>query len=130
MRLLLDTQVFIWHITGDPDLPKAFIDPIEDRTNEVFVSVASIWEAVIKFRLGKLVMPEAPSQFLPVQREAHGFESLVVDEAVMPHLERLPGHHRDPFDRLLVAQALQHDLMLVTTDRQVTAYPARCLTNA
>ena len=122
MRLLLDTHVFLWYITADPKLPAAFRAAIQDPANEVFLSVASIWEAVIKHNLGKLPLPAPPADYLPRQRAAHGIASLPVDEGAMTPLAGLPPLHRDPFDRLLVAQAIQHGLTIVTVDPDVIAY--------
>src|SRR5260370_16610710 len=68
MRLLLDTHIFLWYISADPQLPVAFRDAIRDPANEVSLSVASVWEAVIKYALGKLPLPEAPAEYLPRQR--------------------------------------------------------------
>jgi PIN domain nuclease of toxin-antitoxin system len=122
MRLLLDTHVFLWYVTADPKLPSAFRSASQNATNEVYLSVASVWEAVIKFNLGKLPLPAPPAEFLPQQREAHRMSSLEIDEGAMSHLAGLPPLHRDPFDRLLVAQALQHGLTVVTVDPEVAAY--------
>src|SRR4051794_32534719 len=108
MRLLLDTHVFLWYISADPRLPATFQAAIQDPTNEVFLSVASIWEAVNKYQLGKLPLPAPPTEYLPLQRDAHCITSLPVEEGAMDPLAGLPPIHRDPFDRLLVAQALQH----------------------
>jgi len=122
MKLLLDTHIFLWYISADPQLPIAFRDAIRDPANEVYLSVASVWEAVIKFALGKLPLPEAPAEYLPRQREAHQIKSLPIEEGALAHLPALPPLHRDPFDRILVAQALQHNLTLVTVDDAVRAY--------
>src|SRR5262245_48975042 len=127
MRLLLDTHVFLWYIGADPELPVAFRDAIRDPANEVFLSVASVWEAVIKCALGRLPLPAAPAEYLPQQREAHGMASLPIDEGALAHLAGLPSLHRDPFDRMLVAQALQHDFKLVTVDDALRAYPVSLL---
>src|ERR1700723_3442476 len=116
MRILLDTHIFLWYISADPQLPVAFRDAIREPANEVFLSVASVWEAVIKYTLGKLPLPEAPATYLPQQREAHQIATLPVEEGALVHLANLPPLHRDPFDRLLIAQALQHGLTLVTVD--------------
>jgi PIN domain nuclease of toxin-antitoxin system len=78
---------------------------------------------VIKHGLGKLSLPGPPAEYLPLQRDAHGIASLSIDEGAMPHLASLPPLHRDPFDRLLIAQALQHGLTVATVDPQVSAYP-------
>ena len=127
MKLLLDTHIFLWYISADPQLPGAFRDAIRDPANEVYLSVASVWEAVIKYALGKLPLPEAPAEYLPRQREAHQIATLAVEEAALAHLAGLPPLHRDPFDRVLIAQALQHGLTLVTVDDAVRAYPVPLL---
>lgn len=119
MRLLLDTHVFLWYITANPKLPAPFRAASQDPANEVYLSVASVWEAIIKYNLGKLPLPAAPADYLPRQRDEHGIASLPIDEGAMPHLAALPPLHRDPFDRLLVAQTLQHGLMIATVDPDV-----------
>src|SRR6266446_1133780 len=119
MRLLLDTHVFLWFVSADPSLPIAYREHIEDAANEVYLSIASVWEAVIKYALGKLPLPGQPDVYLPAQRALHQIESLVIDAATFPYLANLPGLHRDPFDRILIAQALQHDLTILTVDDAV-----------
>jgi PIN domain nuclease of toxin-antitoxin system len=130
MRLLLDTHVFLWYISADPQLPTTFRDAIRDPGNEVYLSVASVWEAVIKYALGKLPLPEAPAEYLPRQRDAHRIATLPVEEGALAHLATLPPLHRDPFDRILIAQALQHGLTLATVDDAVRAYPVPLLPTA
>jgi PIN domain nuclease of toxin-antitoxin system len=127
MKLLIDTHVFLWYITADPRLPSAFMVAIQDASNEVFLSVVSVWEAVIKHDLGKLSLPHSPADCLPQQRVAHGIESLSVDEGAMPHLATLSPLHPDPFDRLLIAQAIQHGLTLATVDAFFATYPVQLL---
>ena len=127
MRLLLDTHIFLWYISADPLLPVTIRDAIREPANEVYLSVASVWEAVIKHGLGKLPLSEAPAEYLPRQRQAHRIAALPIEEAALAHLANLPSLHRDPFDRLLVAQALQHGLTLVTVDDAVRAYPVPLL---
>jgi PIN domain nuclease of toxin-antitoxin system len=130
MKLLLDTQVFLWFISADVRLPLAWRNMISDRTNAAFLSVVSIWEAVIKAQLGKLPLPEAAGVYLPRQRENHGIASLPIDEASVAHLADLPLLHRDPFDRMLVCQALRHDLVIMTADDAIRAYPVRVVSGA
>jgi PIN domain nuclease of toxin-antitoxin system len=89
MRLLFDTHVFLWYITADPKLPATFRVAIQDPANEVYLSVASVWEAVIKHGLGKLPLPGPPADYLLQQRDAHGIASLPGDEGAMPHLAGL-----------------------------------------
>jgi PIN domain nuclease of toxin-antitoxin system len=93
----------------------------------VFVSVVSIWEAVIKYALGKLPLPQAPYPWLATQRELHGFISLDVEERSLARLGELPRHHDDPFDRMLISQALGGDLLLVTVDPVIAKYSATLL---
>src|SRR5438270_7527288 len=108
MRLLLDTHIFLWYITGDQRLSRRFRESIENA-DLVLVSVVSIWEAVIKYTLGKLPLPEAPYPWLVTQRDLHGFISLPVEERSFEHLGELPRHHDDPFDRMLICQAIGGD---------------------
>ena len=122
MRLLLDTHVFLWYITADPKLPTTFRAASQDSANEVYLSVASVWEAVIKYHLGKLPLAAPPAEYLPRQRDVHRIASLPIDEGAMSHLASLPPLHRDPFDRLLVAQALQYGMTIATVDPEVAAY--------
>lgn len=126
MRLLLDTHIFLWYITGDQRLSNHFRTSIE-TANFVAVSVVSLWEAVIRHSLGKLPLPESPYPWLAVQREHHGFVSLPVDERSLAHLGELPPHHQDPFDRLLVSQAIESTLLLVTVDPKLGRYAATLL---
>ncbi len=123
MKLLLDTHIFLWYVSADARLPVLLRDAIRDPGNEVFLSAASVWEAVIKYSLGRLPLPAAPEIYLPQQRLAHQIACLPIDESAVPHLAGLPSLHRDPFDRILVAQALENALTLATTDTQIRAYP-------
>ena len=102
-------------------------DALQDTTNEVFLSVASVWEATVKHALGKLPLPDTPAVYLPQQRQAHWVESLPIEEATIEQLAVLPPLHRDPFDRILVAQALQHGLTLASVDQAVRAYSVALL---
>jgi len=130
MRLLLDTHVFLWYITADPKLPESFQGAIQNASNDVFLISISVWEAVIKHGLGKFSLPALPSTYLPQQRTDHGIAALPVDEGAMAHLAELPPIHRDPFNRLLIAQAMQHELTLMTVDQLFSAYPVHLLQNS
>ena len=127
MGILLDTHVFLWFIAGDQRLPTAYQAAIQDPINEVFLSAVSVWESVIKHQLGKLPLPSPPAVYLPQRRNDHGIAALPIDEGAMAPLSGLPPLHRDPFDRLLVAQAIQHELVIATVDPDVMAYPVRIL---
>jgi PIN domain nuclease of toxin-antitoxin system len=83
----------------------------------------SVWEAIIKYQLGKLPLPESPETYLPKQRDRHLIDSLPVDEESVAQLAKLPALHRDPFDRLLICQALHNELVIVTADTAILAYP-------
>lgn len=118
MRLLLDTQVFIWVTQDNPRLTKAAKAMILEAS-EVFVSAASIWEIAIKARLGKI---DADPQEMAQAIITSGFCELPITAQHAAGVERLPDHHKDPFDRLLLAQALTEPLRLVTSDHQIANY--------
>lgn len=123
MKILLDTHIFLWFISGDTRLSTDIRDAIRDSDNEVYLSAISIWEAIIKYQLGKLPLPEHPETYLPRQRDLHQISSLVLDESSVIQLAKLPSLHRDPFDRMLICQALQNGLTIATVDPAVRAYP-------
>lgn len=127
MRLLLDTHVFLWFISGDGRLSESRQNVIRDLDNEVYVSVVSLWEAIVKYQLGKLPLPQPPESYLPTQREQHQMASVSLDEASVSRLADLPAIHRDPFDRMLVCQAIQHDLIIATVDDRIARYPVQVL---
>ena len=127
MRLLLDSCVFLWLIWDEPELSAPARATIADPANEVFLSSASLREITVKHLCGKLVLRRAvdPSTYYIEQRIAHGIEALAVDEAAVAQLPKLPALHRDPFDRMLVCQAIAHGLILVTPDEAIRRYPVR-----
>ena len=123
MKLLLDTHIFLWLIDDDKRLSEQYRQAIQDPNNEKFLSVVSIWECVIKYQIGKLDFPSSPETYLPMERRKHLIKTLNVDENSIAQLIRLPLLHKDPFDRLIMAQALQHDLIIMTEDKLILAYP-------
>lgn len=125
MRLLLDTYIFLWFISGDARLPVSMKDAIEDNANEVYLSPVSLWEAIVKHQIGKLSLPQPPEIYLPVQRDKHEISSLPLDESSVAHLAQIPMLHRDPFDRMLVCQAIEYDLTIITVDLTVARYPVK-----
>lgn len=127
MKLLLDTHVFLWFITNDARLPLKFRKALSAPENDVYLSVASVWESLIKFQSGKLPLPESAETYLPRQRAKHNIATLPVDEKVLVQLAQLPPIHRDPFDRIIVAQALHYGMTVVTVDVQMAAYPVQTL---
>ena len=123
MRVLLDTQAFLWAITAPERLSRRARQAIEDEDNEVLVSVATVWEIAIKASLGRLEPDVAEiERSLPDDMERHAFQPLPVQMRHALRVATLPPVHRDPFDRLLVAQAIVEDLHLVTADRELGAY--------
>lgn len=125
MRLLLDTCTFLWIAADAPDLPPRVRALFESADNEVYLSAASAWEIAIKHGLGRLPLPDPPDRFVREMREAHGIAALPIDEESALHVSRLPALHRDPFDRMLVSQAIVHGLTMLTPDPLVTQYPGR-----
>ena len=127
MRLLLDTHVFLWFISGDKRLSSTLQESIRMPGNDVYLSVISIWESQVKYQLGKLPLPQPPVIYLPVHRKRHLIESLPLDQPSISQLSKLPLLHRDPFDRMLICQALEHGLTVATVDPEVLAYPVDIL---
>jgi PIN domain nuclease of toxin-antitoxin system len=123
MRILLDTHIFLWFISGDSQLSTEVQNAIRDPDNEVYLSSISVWEAIVKYQLGKLPLPEHPETYLPKQRDLHHIASLALDESSVMQLAKLLPLHRDPFDRMLICQALQNGLTIATVDSAVRAYP-------
>ncbi len=122
MKILLDTHIFLWFISGDTQLSTDIRDIIRDPDNEVYLSAISVWEATVKYQLGKLPLPERPEIYLPRQRNLHQIASLALDESSVVQLAALPPLHKDPFDRMLICQALQNGLTIATVDAAVRAY--------
>jgi PIN domain nuclease of toxin-antitoxin system len=127
MRILLDTCEFLWLVAGDDRLSSAVSSAVRDSENEVFLSVVSFWEIVLKHSLGKLPLPQPPAQFIPLQREKHLIAPLDLNEAAVAELGTLPPLHRDPFDRILICQAKAHGLTLASSDLLVRQYPVAFL---
>ena len=127
MRILLDTCEFLWLVAGDPKLSAHVAAAVRDPQNEVFLSAVSFWEISLKHNLGKLQLPQPPAQFVPQQRDKHLIAPLVLDEASVAQLSGLPGLPRDPFDRMLICQAMAHGLTLASSDSLVRQYPIALL---
>ena len=125
MRLLLDTCTFLWVISDSPRLSSRATELFRAPEHEVFLSSASVWEIVTKYGLGRLPLPQPPEKFIPAMRDHHGIDTLPIDEESVLHTARLQPLHRDPFDRLLVCQAIVHGLALLTPDPLISQYPAR-----
>jgi PIN domain nuclease of toxin-antitoxin system len=127
VKLLLDTCTFLWVLDGAPQLSPRAADMFRQSDHEVFLSAASAWEIAVKHSSGRLVLPERPERFVPAMRDGRGIVSLPIDEESALHASRLAWLHRDPFDRLLVSQAIVHGMTILTPDPIISQYPARTM---
>lgn len=127
MKILLDTHVWLWLQTSPERLSEAALDLLRDPANELHLSAASGWEIAIKHALGKLPLPEPPSTYVPSRLISSGVTPLPVEMRHALHVSTLPPHHRDPFDRLLVAQAQLEEMPVMTVDPQLRSYGAEIL---
>lgn len=127
MKLLLDTHIFLWYISGDERLPERFQTEIRLQENEVYLSVVSLWEIIVKYQLGKLQLPHSPETYIPEQREKHNIAIMILSEKDISELIQLPSIHRDPFDRMLICQALSRNLKIVTVDGCIREYSVETL---
>ncbi len=125
MRFLLDTCTFLWLLLDAPRVSGRARQLFGDPANEAFLSVVSAWEIAVKYAAGRLGLPQPPEQFIPEWRRRHGIESLALDEEAALCASRLPKLHSDPFDRMLVCQAIVHGLPILTPDPQIAQYPVR-----
>ena len=123
MKVLLDTHAFLWWITDDDQLSTPAREAIRTRGNRVFVSAASGWEIITKSRIGRLTLPQPVDGFIARHMEENTFQPLSITIRHTFALEALPSLHRDPFDRMLIAQALAEEMPLVTGDQAIRAYP-------
>lgn len=127
MQILLDTNAFLWWVTDDPKLSDTARSIISNPENPIFFSVASAWEIVIKSQLGKLPLPEPAKLYIPDRIEHYGFIRLSINMKDVLEISNLENHHKDPFDRLLIAQGKTHNLPIVTADEKFTLYDADIL---
>jgi PIN domain nuclease of toxin-antitoxin system len=123
MRLLLDTNAFLWFIVGSPRLSQRARIMIEDETNTLYLSVASLWEIAIKISLGKLHLAQPFGTLIPQQLSQNDISLLDITPDHASYVITLPFHHRDPFDRLLIAQAQVEQMPIVGRDPAFDAYP-------
>jgi PIN domain nuclease of toxin-antitoxin system len=123
VRLLLDTHVFLW-LQTEPERLGDHLALVEDRGTTLLLSAASSWEIAIKYGLGRLSLPEPPERYVPTRMRAIGAEALPIEHAHALAVAALPALHRDPFDRLLVAQAGAAGATILTADPAVAQYPA------
>lgn len=127
MRLLLDTHTFLWFIGGDERISDKAKEAITDLENEVFLSVASLWEIAIKINIGKLKLPRPFGELIPEQLMQNEVTILRIELSHMARYVDLPLHHRDPFDRLIIVQAQMEEMPLVSKDDTFESYDVSLL---
>lgn len=120
---MLDTVAFIWFVDEDPRLSAAARSAIAHPDSRVFLSTASAWEIVIKYGKGHIILSDTPDRYITINRQRHRIESLPIDERATLSVLQLPDIHRDPFDRIIIAQAIANNMLIVTPDIQITRYP-------
>lgn len=123
MKALLDTHAFLWWVTDASQLSDTAKAAIADPSNLLFLSSASVWEIVIKVGTGKLVLPEEPETYIPSRMASNRFESLPIQVSHVLQVAKLPDLHRDPFDRVLVAQSQVEQMPILTIDALIRQYP-------
>ena len=122
MQVLLDTNAFLWWVTDDDKLSSTACSIISDPNNLIFFNIASAWEIVIKYQLGKLPLPEPAKSYIPDRVDHYGFIHLSINMKDVLEISNLENHHKDPFDRLLIAQGRTHNLPILTIDEKFDLY--------
>ena len=129
MKALLDTHVFLWWITDAPQLPHAVRELIADGGNELYLSAASCWEIAIKARLGKIELPARPDAYITDQMSKNAVQGLPIELSHAFQVFHLPLHHRDPFDRMIIAQSQMEKIPIITSDPLISKYRVRTVWN-
>lgn len=127
MNILLDTCTFLWVVSDKKNLSSLAIRLIAEADNVVYLSAVSVWEIAIKHDKGFLELEEIPRIYIPKYRTMHGITSLPLHEEATFQLHKLPWHHKDPFDRMLISQAIAHQLLILTPDPLIQQYPIQVL---
>jgi PIN domain nuclease of toxin-antitoxin system len=127
MDLVLDTHVFIWSYRAPESLSHNALQALSDPANNLFLSVASIWEIQIKIQIGKIEFDDPLSKILEEQQLVNGINFMPIEISHAQYLENLPFHHKDPFDRMLIAQALVEDMTIVGRDARFSDYGVKLL---
>ncbi len=122
MRILLDTHIWLWLNQSPKELPTDALEKLTDEANVLYLSAASAWEIAIKHQLKKLHLPMPPEIYIPKRLSDNGILALPIDLDHTLRASALPMHHKDPFDRMIVAQAMLEDLMLMTADPHIKLY--------
>ncbi|HEX3819398.1 MAG TPA: type II toxin-antitoxin system VapC family toxin [Candidatus Sulfotelmatobacter sp.] len=123
MKYLLDTMVWLWSVGPTEKIGAKGLEILSSTHEEIYFSAASVWEMAIKAKLGKYELPEPPGQYIPKRLAQQGIRSLPVTHIHALKVYDLARHHGDPFDRLLIAQAIAEELTILTADRLFARYP-------
>lgn len=123
MKILLDTCAFLWLIRDDANASPIARALFQQKDNEVYLSSVSAWEIAVKHRLGKLPLGDVPVRYVPGERDKHGIASMHLAESDTLVLDKLPLLHHDPFDRMLICQAIANQMVILTPDPLITQYP-------
>lgn len=127
MKLLVDTCTALWLATDDPELSPTARKLCLDPDNNLYLSVASAWEIAVKYSQRRLVLPAPPDEFVRDFRKLFRIYTLALVESAALHVARIPRHHKDPFDRILVCQSIVHGLAILSPDALLAQYPVRLL---
>ena len=123
MKYLLDTMVWLWSVGPSKTIGTAGLEILASREEEIYLSAASSWEIAIKTRLGKFQLPEPPGRYVPKRLVEQGIRSLPINQDHGLKVYDLPLHHSDPFDRIIIAQAIVEEMVVLTSDRVFEKYP-------
>jgi PIN domain nuclease of toxin-antitoxin system len=127
MNLLLDTCVFLWLMMDSKKISPTLLEILSNPLNRRYLSSASVWEIVVKCQIGKLNLPKGPVEFLNETKTKGRIRPLPVEEAAILQLPKLPSLHNDPFDRMLICQAIESGMTIVTPDQLIEQYPIKTL---
>ncbi len=127
MKLLLDTHTFLWFINGSPEISKYSRDLIKNETNECFLSIVSLWEISIKESLGKLKLPMSITELATKEVRGNAIELLHITPEHLEALRKLPYHHKDPFDRLIISQSIYENMPILSKDQSFDSYATQRL---
>jgi PIN domain nuclease of toxin-antitoxin system len=127
VKILLDTCTLLWIASDDPKLSARARRLCSDPENDLYLSTVSAWEIAVKHSQGRLPLPEPPEHFVPSRRKLLRIKSLAIFEEAAVYVSRLPQHHRDPFDRLLISQSIVHGLAILSPDPHLALYPVHLI---